>query len=160
VTFGGHQLWGHRMVPSLLGTSAVRASERGLADLAARALSLVGMDDGTSALAGDLPSGLRRRVEIARALMTGPDLLLLDEPSSGMDAHETAELSQLVNALVDELGIAVFLVEHDMAMVRMTADHVYVLDRGSVLLSGPTADVLSDRRVAEAYLGRGVTSSA
>lgn len=107
-------------------------------------------------LAGNLPYGLRRHVEIARALAAGPRLLLLDEPSAGMDAAETAELGELVMGLVDRLGITVLLVEHDMSMVRPYADHVHVLHHGKLISSGAPDDVLAEETVRLVYLGKAV----
>lgn len=130
------------------------AAERTLAEAARRALVAVGLAGWASELAGNLPYGLRRHVEIARALAAGPRLLLLDEPSAGMDAAETAELGALVSRLVDQLGITVLLVEHDMSMVRPFADVVHVLHQGKLLASGDPDEVLARDDVRLVYLGR------
>jgi ABC-type branched-subunit amino acid transport system ATPase component len=153
VVFGAQHRWPHRLTPTVLRLR--RRSESELVELARRALHLVGLAGEAGRPVSGLPYGLRRRVEIARALAAGPRLLLLDEPSSGMDPVETAELAELVNHIVDRLGVAVFLVEHDMNMVRLTADWLYVLDAGRLLCAGPPAEVLADPRVATAYLGTG-----
>ena len=130
------------------------AAERTLAEAARRALVAVGLSAWAGELAGNLPYGLRRHVEIARALAAGPRLLLLDEPSAGMDAAETAELGSLISRLVDRLGITVLLVEHDMSMVRPFADVVHVLHQGRLLASGAPDEVLARDEVRLVYLGR------
>jgi branched-chain amino acid transport system ATP-binding protein len=130
------------------------AAERALHEAARRALAAVGLEDWAGELAGNLPYGLRRHVEIARALAAGPRLLLLDEPSAGMDAEETAELGALVMRLVDRLGVTVLLVEHDMSMVRPFADMVHVLHQGQLIATGPPDEVLALEVVRLVYLGR------
>ena len=99
-----------------------------------------------------LPTGLARLVELARALATSPSVLLLDEPSSGLDSHETEELGRVLTALAAD-GMAVLLVEHDMHLVMSTCEQVTVLDFGRVIASGPAASVQSDPLVQAAYLG-------
>jgi branched-chain amino acid transport system ATP-binding protein len=133
---------------------AARVAQRRLVEAAHRALMAVGLGAWAGELAGNLPYGLRRHVEIARALAAGPRLLLLDEPSAGMDTTETAELGALVSRLVDRLGITVLLVEHDMSMVRPFADHVHVLHQGRLLASGDPDTVLARDDVRLVYLGR------
>ncbi|MGH9001210.1 MAG: ABC transporter ATP-binding protein, partial [Acidimicrobiia bacterium] len=138
----------------------VRADERRFEEIAHRSLAAVGLSGWARELAGNLPYGLRRHVEIARALAAGPRLLLLDEPSAGMDATETSELGDLVVRLVDGLGVTVLLVEHDMAMVRPYADEIHVLHHGSLLASGPAEQVLEDPEVRRVYLGGAVAVDA
>jgi branched-chain amino acid transport system ATP-binding protein len=100
-----------------------------------------------------LSLGVGRLVEIGRALMTGPKLVLLDEPSSGLDRHETEALTVKLRAVQKERGIAILLVEHDVDFVRSLVQRVFVLDFGTLIASGPTAEVFADDAVRRAYLG-------
>ena len=100
-----------------------------------------------------LSLGVGRLVEIGRALMTQPKLVLLDEPSSGLDRSETAELAETLLSVHRDRGIAILLVEHDVELVRSFVERVYVLDFGTLIASGTTADVFNDDAVRRAYLG-------
>ena len=100
-----------------------------------------------------LSLGVGRLVEIGRALMTDPKLVLLDEPSSGLDRHETEALAEQLRAVHRERGFAVLLVEHDVEFVRSLVERVFVLDFGTLIASGPTEDVFADSAVRKAYLG-------
>jgi branched-chain amino acid transport system ATP-binding protein len=100
-----------------------------------------------------LSLGVGRLVEIGRALMTRPRLLLLDEPSSGLDREETAALAETLRAVQREEHIAILLVEHDVELVRGLVERVFVLDFGTLIASGPTASVFADSAVRKAYLG-------
>jgi len=102
---------------------------------------------------GDLPYGWRKRVELARALVARPRLLLLDEPASGLAAVESAWIGELLLALRKEQALTVLMIEHDMSLVRAVADRVVVLDQGRVLAEGASLETLADARVAAAYLG-------
>ena len=108
----------------------------------------------------ELSYGMRRRVEVARALASSPNILLLDEPTAGMGPNESAEFAALVLHLRDELGLTVVLIEHDMSVVRATADQVYVLSAGRDIAHGTPGVILDEAEVKRVYLGDFEVSSA
>lgn len=116
-------------------------------------LDLLGLDAVADRVVESLSLGVGRLVEIGRALMTLPRVVLLDEPSSGLDRAETAELEQTLLSVHKERGIAILLVEHDVDLVRNFVERVYVLDFGTLIASGPTDAVFADSAVRKAYLG-------
>lgn len=115
-------------------------------------LDKVGVSDLADAVAGDLPTGSARLVEIARALATMPRLLLLDEPASGLDDSETERLGTLLRELASD-GLGVLLVEHDMDLVMHVCDRIHVLDLGNIISVGTPAEIQHDEAVLRAYLG-------
>jgi len=100
-----------------------------------------------------LPYGVRKVVELARALATGPELLLLDEPSSGLNVEETGDMAFWIQDIQNDLGITVLMVEHDMSLVSRVSDRVLAMNQGEVLALGTAAEVQSHPGVVEAYLG-------
>jgi branched-chain amino acid transport system ATP-binding protein len=101
----------------------------------------------------NLPYGEQRKLEIVRAMATGPKLLLLDEPAAGMNPQETAGLTTLIHRLRDEFGLTILLIEHDMSLVMKICERIYVLDYGKEIAQGPPAAIQRDQRVIKAYLG-------
>ncbi|MEW6473116.1 MAG: ABC transporter ATP-binding protein [Actinomycetota bacterium] len=139
---------------SMLRNPGTARTERQLRERARAALELSGAADLAERPAGSLPLGLARRVELARALATLPEIVLLDEPASGLDVAESEGFGDVIRRLPAELGVSVLLVEHDVAMVAKISDEIYVLDFGRLIARGPAAAVLTDPQVIQAYLGR------
>ena len=104
-------------------------------------------------VAGSLPYGIQRRLEIARALATDPQLLLLDEPAAGMNPQETLELTQFIKEIRDKYDLTVFMIEHHMDLVMQISDRIYVLDFGKLIAEGTPAEIQNNQRVIDAYLG-------
>ncbi|AVV45681.1 ABC transporter ATP-binding protein [Streptomyces sp. P3] len=152
-TFQHLELFGRLSVrDNLLVAAELGPGRRHAARTADTVLERLGLTAVAGDLADTLPTGLARLVEVGRALVLRPRVLLLDEPAAGQDADETARFGQLLRSLADE-GTAVLLVEHDMSLVMTVCDDVYVLDLGTVVAGGPPARVRHDPRVIAAYLG-------
>jgi len=141
-------------------TGGVRREEAKARERARERLRYVGLDDKREALAKNLPYGDQRRLEIARALAGEPKLILLDEPTAGMNPNETAEATQLIRRLRDELKLTVVLIEHDMRLVMAISERISVLDYGTKIAEGDAAVIRSNPRVIEAYLGKGAAGTA
>jgi branched-chain amino acid transport system ATP-binding protein len=152
VLVGRHSRMKQGPLSSLLHGRAFRCSEAEAAARAGQLLAFVGLTRFSGELARNLPYGDQRRLEIARALATDPSVLLLDEPTAGMNAQETAATRRLIFAIRD-LGISVVVIEHDTKFIFSLCDRVVVLVRGEVLVEGPPGEVRGDPRVVEAYLG-------
>ena len=116
-------------------------------------LKLVGLEDVKDELATSLPYGKQRKLEIARALATKPELLLLDEPAAGMNPQETEELTEFIRTIREKFDITILLIEHHMNLVMDISDRIYVIDFGKEIAEGTPAEIQSNQRVIDAYLG-------
>jgi branched-chain amino acid transport system ATP-binding protein len=155
VLIGQHRHLRSSWIASVLGTRGVHTEEREALEEARRLLKFSGLRRKGDVLAGKLPYGDQRRLEIARALATKPRLLLLDEPTAGMNPAETGAMMTFIRNLRDDLGVTILLIEHEMRVVMGISERITVLDYGEKIAEGTPKEIQANERVIEAYLGRG-----
>ncbi len=160
VKIGAEDHRGFGVVGAMVRGPRTRHDDRRSDEKTADLLRFVGLADRANVIAASLSYGERRRLEIARGLATGPEVLLLDEPAAGTNPSEKLDLARLIRRVRDELGVTILLIEHDMKLVMSLAERLYVLNFGSVIAEGTPVEIRTNPVVIEAYLGTSVEASA
>ncbi len=158
VLVGMHVSLGQTFADAVIRLPRFKKEERDAEAEAQNLIAYVGLKGTENELAKNLPYGGQRRVEIARALAAKPALLLLDEPTAGMNPQETEDAIRLFRRIRDDKGITILLIEHDMRVVMNISERISVMDYGEKIAEGSPAEIRSNQRVIEAYLGRGAVA--
>jgi branched-chain amino acid transport system ATP-binding protein len=159
ILVGRHSHYSTYWFESIFQTKRVVNEEEEALKEAVELLEFVGLKGLGDQIAINLPYGAQRRLEIARALANRPQLLLLDEPTAGMNPNETGEMIRFIQSLRDELGITILLIEHDMKVVMSISENIGVMDFGMKIAEGTPREIQTNNKVIEAYLGRGATAN-
>jgi len=155
ILVGAHPRLKSSWLDAILHTPRQRAEEKMALDKAQELLNFVGLKGKGDLLARNLPYGEQRRLEMARALANQPKIILLDEPTAGMNPNESRTMMRFIENLRDELGITILLIEHDMRVVMGISEFIYVLDFGQLIAKGSPEQIQKNPQVIESYLGRG-----
>jgi len=152
ILIGAHHQIGNPLA-NMFWLPGARRNEHAITKRAIEIAKMLHLEDELDNLVRNLPYGLQKRVEMARALAAEPEIILLDEPVAGCNDEETAELKDIIQRVNKELGVTVLLVEHDMSMVMAVCDYIHVINFGANLASGTPAEIRADSNVIKAYLG-------
>jgi len=146
-------------ISSIFHLPAYQREEKRLLEESLELLRILSLENKKNELARNLPYGEQRHLEIARALATKPNLLLLDEPAAGMNPAETSRLTELIGWIRKKFDLTILLIEHDMSLVMKICERIYVLDYGIVIANGTPDEIKKNKRVIEAYLGEDVSNA-